>query len=267
MYKSLNKNDHSASKNLSDFPTLLRSTFPLENYDFVIQNSTQSFHWNSNQATVSTVVVYYKQTVQLKHVSIAVISDNLNYDTIAVYEYQEIVISYHKTNFAVKKVYYLTDGAGQHFKNKSNFQNLLFHEKDFGVTAEWHFHATAHGKGACDGIDAILKRGAKRASLQVSSSNHILTPKELYNWGKDYCKETEVLYSSKESYNETILKLKPRLNKVKSIPGTLQYHAIIPIDESTLKLKKTSLSSEYKIFPKKTVKPKTKKLCTLKNKR
>ena len=25
----LNKNDHSASKNLSDFPTLLRSAFPL----------------------------------------------------------------------------------------------------------------------------------------------------------------------------------------------------------------------------------------------
>ena len=26
----LNKNDHSASKNLSDFPTLLRNAFPLE---------------------------------------------------------------------------------------------------------------------------------------------------------------------------------------------------------------------------------------------
>ena len=51
-------------------------------------------------------------------------------------------------------------------KNKSNFQNLLFHEKDFpkGVTAEWNFHATAHGKGACDGIGANLKGSAKRAS-------------------------------------------------------------------------------------------------------
>ena len=44
------------------------------------------------------------------------------------------------------------------------------------------------------------------------------------------------------------MKVKPRLNKAKSIPGTLQYHAIISIDESTLKLKKTSLSSEYKIL-------------------
>ena len=161
----------------------------------------------------------------------------------------------------------MTDGAGRHFKNKSNFQNLLFHEKDFGVTADWHYHATAHGKGACDGIGANIKRGAKPVSLQVSSSNHILTLEELYNWAKDYCKETKVFYSSKESYEETVLKLKPRLNKAKSVPGTLQYYAIIPIDESTLKLKKTSLSSEYKVFRKKTLKPKTKKLSTLKNKR
>ena len=44
-----------------------------ENYALVIQNSTQSFHWNNNQATVFTVVVYYKQNDELKHVSIAVI--------------------------------------------------------------------------------------------------------------------------------------------------------------------------------------------------
>ena len=52
-----------------------------ENYAFVIKNSTQSLHWNNNQATVFTVVVYYKQNDELKHVSIAVISDNLNHDT------------------------------------------------------------------------------------------------------------------------------------------------------------------------------------------
>ena len=167
-----------------------------ENYALVIQNSTQSFHWNNNQATVFTAVVYCKQN-ELKHVSIAVICDNLNHDTIAVYEYQKIVISYLKINFVIKKVYYLTDGAGQHFKNKSNFQNLLFHEKDFGSTAECHFHATAHGKGACDSIGANLKRGVKRANLQVSFSNHVLTPDELYNWAKDYCKKNKVFIAVK----------------------------------------------------------------------
>ena len=63
-----------------------------ENYAFVIPNSTQSLHWNNNQATVFTAIVYYKLNDELKHVSIAVISDNLNHDTITVYEYKKIVI-------------------------------------------------------------------------------------------------------------------------------------------------------------------------------
>ena len=227
-----------------------------ENYAFVIQNSTQSFHWNNNQATVFTVVVYYKGNDELEHVSMAIISDNLNHDSISVYEYQKIVISYLKANFTVNKIYYLTDGAAQHFKNKTNFQNLLFHEKDFGVPAEWHFYATAHGKGACDGIGANIKRGARRASLQVSSRNHILTPEDLFNWAKNYCKETKVFYSSKESYEKNVSELKLRLEDAKTVPGTLQYHAVIPIGECRLKLKKTSLSCKYDIFPKETAKQK-----------
>lgn len=222
-----------------------------ENYAFVVQNSTQSFHWNNNQATIFTVVVYYKENKNLKHVSLAVISDNLNHDTVAVYEYQKIVIHYLKSNFTVNKIYYLTDGAGQHFKNKNNMQNLLCHKKDFGISAEWDFYATAHGKGACDGIGANLKRGARRTSLQLSSKNRILTAEDLYEWAKNYCKETKVFYSSKNDYEKSVLELKPRLDQAKAIPGTLQYHAFIPLNQNTLKLQKTSLSSQYQIFPKK----------------
>ena len=233
-----------------------------ENYAFVIQNSTQSFHWNNNQATLFTVIAYYKEDTELKHVSIVIISDNLNHDSISVHEYQKIIISHLKSYFTVSRIYYVTDGAGQHFKNKSNFHNLLFHEKDFGVTAEWHFHATAHGKGGCDGLGANIKRGARRASLQLSSKNQILTSVDLYNWAKKYCKETVVYYSSKESYEKTAIELKSRLDEAKSIPGTLQYHAIIPMSENRFKLKKTSMSLEYKTFPKeakrKTIKKTTK---------
>ena len=234
-----------------------------ENYAFVIQNSTQSFHWNNNQASIFTVVIYYRENDDLKHLSMAIISENLNHDTISVYEYQKIIISYLKSHFTVSKIYYITDGAGQHFKNKSNFYNLLFHEKDFGIPAKWHFHATAHGKGACDGIGANLKRGARRASLQLSSKSHILTPEDLYEWANKFCKETKVFYTTKESYEQTVSQLKPRLDKAQSIPGTLNYHAIIPVDEFTLKLKKTSLRSQYQLFPKKITGQK-KKINTLK---
>ena len=50
---------------------------------------------------------------------------------------------------------------------------------------------------------------------------------------------------SKESYEEPALKLKPRLDKAKSIPGTLKNNILItPIDENTLKLKKPFLCFE-----------------------
>lgn len=66
----------------------------------------------------------------------------------------------------VRKIYYFSDGAGSQYKNKFNFINLLNHEKDFSIKAEWHFFATAHGEGACDGIGGSVKRSARRASLQ-----------------------------------------------------------------------------------------------------
>ena len=51
---------------------------------------------------------------------------------------------------------------------------------DFGIPAEWHFHATGHGKGPCDGIGGNLKRLTARASLQDSSKDSILTADALY---------------------------------------------------------------------------------------
>ena len=59
----------------------------------------------------------------------AVFSDNLIHDTVAVYLIQEIIIDYLKKSFDfVKKIIYFTDGAAQHFKNKHNFQNLHHYE-------------------------------------------------------------------------------------------------------------------------------------------
>ena len=86
-------------------------------YAFIVQNSAQLFHGNKDQATIFTVVIYYKYGEELKHRSIAIIFDNLAHDTVAVHKYQKIIINYLQNNFEPKKIYYFTDGAGQHFKN------------------------------------------------------------------------------------------------------------------------------------------------------
>ena len=49
------------------------------------------------------------------------------------------------------------------------------------MPAEWHFSATAHGKGACDGVGGTVKRLAARASLQRPYSEQIMTPRQLFD--------------------------------------------------------------------------------------
>ncbi|XP_044594854.1 uncharacterized protein LOC123272219 [Cotesia glomerata] len=154
-----------------------------ENYAFVVQNAAAGFHWNNNQATVFPVVIYYKVNNKLEHKSLVIISDSNKHDAVVVHVFIEIITDYVKSlPERCNKIYYFSDGAPQQFKNFKNFVNLYYHEDDFDIPAEWHFFATAHGKGPCDGIGGILKRLAARASLQLAVDKQITTPEELFEW-------------------------------------------------------------------------------------
>ncbi len=114
----------------------------------------------------------------------------------------------------VKKIYYFSDGAGSQYKNKFNFLNLLNHEKDFGIKAEWHFFATAHGKGACDGIGGSVKRSARRASLQNKT---IVTTQKLYEWAKTFFKKIDFGFCSLSDYRKHETKLQVRFEPAKTV--------------------------------------------------
>ena len=47
----------------------------------------------------------------------------------------------------IEKVFYIIDGSNAQYKNYKNFINLILHEQDFDLKAEWHFFfATSHRK-------------------------------------------------------------------------------------------------------------------------
>ena len=81
-----------------------------------------------------------------------------------------------------KKILYFSDGAASQYKNKKSFLNLCHHEEDFGVKAEWHFLATSHEKGACDGLGGTVKRLAARTNLQRPYNDQVMTPQQLFDW-------------------------------------------------------------------------------------
>ncbi|XP_044594836.1 uncharacterized protein LOC123272201 [Cotesia glomerata] len=221
-----------------------------ENYAFVVQNAASGFHWNNDQATVFPVVIYYKVNDKLEHKSLAIISDCNNHDAVAVHVFIKLITDYIKDlPERCNKIYYFSDGAPQQFKNFKNFVNLYYHEEDFDIPAEWHFFATAHDKGPCDGIGGILKRFAARASLQLAVDKQITTPIGFFEWASDPDNLPNIMvkFSPIEDYEAAANDLNERFLKTKPIVGTHQIHCVIPDKNGCLIVKNFSNSNEYRI--------------------
>lgn len=228
-----------------------------ENYSFVLQDEAQGFHWNNSMATVHPCVVYFKtkddsnnQEEVLAYRSVVFISDCLSHNTVLVNIFQRKLIEYIKDEIfpSLKKVYYFSDGSAAQYKNRKNFSNLCFHTEDFdGVEAEWHFYATSHGKGVCDGIGGTVKRLAAKASLQNPLDNHILTPLHLFEWSKEHISKMKFFYVPNQDYLENEKFLEKRFNDAIAVTGTQKYHAFIPESKFKIKTKVISNSESYDV--------------------
>lgn len=218
-----------------------------ENYSFILQDAAQGYHWNNAQATLHPFVCYYKDRGELKHVNVVIISNCLIHDTIAVHLFQKKLLEMLKTKipFEIKKSIYFSDGAVSQYKNYKNFINLCHHEADFKMKAEWHFFATSHGKGPCDGLGGTIKRLAAKASLQRPYNDQIMTPRQLFDFGKENIEGIFFLYSSTEEWlNEKTL-LKERFDTASTIPGTQKLHSFVPISLSELQVKFVSNITDF----------------------
>ena len=203
-----------------------------ENYSFVVQDAAQGFHWNNSQATIHPFVFYYydRATQSVKHKSYACISDHMTHDTAAVYVFQEYLINkLIKLDFPeIQKIIYFSDGSSAQYKNRKNFTNLIHHENDFGIKAEWHFFATSHGKNACDGVGGTIKCLAARASLQRAVSDQILTPKQLFEFTTKEIDGGSAFYIDTNSVDTIARFLEPRFSKSVTFKGTRRNHKFIP---------------------------------------
>jgi hypothetical protein len=219
-----------------------------ENYCFVLQDAAQGYHWNNSQATVHPFVIYYKDSETLCHLSYVVISDCLHHDTVAVYLFQKHLMAHlkgHKVT-QLQRVLYFSDGAAAQYKNRKNFVNLCYHEVDFGVPAQWHFSATSHGKGACDGVGGTVKRLAAKASLQRPYDEQIMTPRQLFEWASSSIPSVTFEYCSTEQYERQKIFLEERFQKARAIPGTRKLHSFIPISRDKVRTRYFSSSTSYK---------------------
>ncbi|KAL5510106.1 hypothetical protein EMCRGX_G005586 [Ephydatia muelleri] len=179
----------------------------------------------------------HDQDISLRIFSYVVISDCLVHDAVSVHYFVKNFLDFLALNIkGLKKVYYFTDGASSQYKNRKNFINLAFHMENFNVEAEWHFFATAHGKGPCDGIGGTVKRLATKGSLQRPFTDQIQTPIQLYEWAKGAIKSVHFQFISTTEYEAEDLLLRKRLDSALTIVGTHSFHAYYPIPNETNKV-------------------------------
>ena len=224
-----------------------------ENFTPVYQDAVQKVHWSDIQVTIHPFIAYYKKDGQLQFFSYVVVSDTTShlYETVNTFQ-RELVAFLQERLGVVIKIYYFSDGAAQQYKNRKMAFHLRNHFKEFGVGAEWHFFATSHGKGPCDGLAGAMERLATRESLQrVKDEERITTPFLLYEWAVEKFKGTvKVVYISQEAIDANTIKYFSGIEKFPEVTGIKSAHAVIAHSENVIELKPYSLSeqSQYKYF-------------------
>ncbi|CAH0550960.1 unnamed protein product [Brassicogethes aeneus] len=251
---NVRKHDFVAKKQ-SDFFKRVRDNLPhdevlviadfSENYHFIIQDSVQGVHWDNTQATVHPFACYFRDAEgEVKPLSLVIISDSLEHSTTSVHAFQRVLISFLiKKNPSLKKVIYFSDGASSQYKNRYNVTNVLFHEDDFGIPAEWHYYATSHGKGPSDGLGGTLKRNASRASLQRPEDKQIKTPKDLFDWATSKENKMNFAFVSTDDIKSEGKAVAARFRGACEVKGIRQYHAAIPVSSQIICMKYISEES------------------------
>lgn len=143
-----------------------------------------------------------------------------------------------------KKIIYFSDGSSAQYKKRKNVKNVALHEQDFGVKAEWHYFASCHGKGPCDGVGGTLKRMAARASLQGAL---IRNAKELKDWADRSISQIQVEWFSSEEIFNIVSQQEIRFQNVQPIIGMASLHCIIPQSSTSVFVKRFSLSEDGRL--------------------
>ena len=213
-----------------------------ENFSFVVQDEVQSFHWNNNYATIHPFVCYSNEG----SFCFVVISECTQHDVIAVHLFQRKLVDFLTQQCGgqrPKKIYYMSDGCAGQYKNCKNFLNLCHHFQDFGVHAEWHFFATAHGKSPCDGAGGTLKRIVTKACLQRLYENQILTAHQFFVYAVSNIKGMHFCFTNTVQHEEESKLLEDRMQKARTVPGTQRLHSFIPRSTETVEVRQFSTST------------------------
>ncbi|CAG5034023.1 unnamed protein product [Parnassius apollo] len=161
-------NQHQAvtllKESLNHDETLLHMDFS-ENYSYKFAEEVQSLHFGGSRGQVSlhTVVAYLKEGRETVNHCLCTVSECTRHDSPAVWAHLQKALQFvfEKCPY-ITTAHILTDSPTSQYRNKQIFYILTQLRDTFPSLklVTWNYQESGHGKGAPDGIGAVVKRTA-----------------------------------------------------------------------------------------------------------
>nr|XP_049701306.1 uncharacterized protein LOC126055567 [Helicoverpa armigera] len=143
-----------------------------ENYALKFAEEVQAFHFGGSRQQVSlhTSVAYTHNFTSgvVTPMSYCTVSDCLRHDAPAIWAHLVPLIQYViEINPLIETLHFLSDSPSSQYRNKYMFFIISQICQDFHQIKKitWNYSEAGHGKGAPDGVGAVLKRTADRMTL------------------------------------------------------------------------------------------------------
>lgn len=191
-----------------------------ENLSCKYHSEIQSMHFGASQRQISlhTGVIYTKE----ENTAFCSMSDNLKHAPAGIWGHMKPVLQLVKDKYPkAVNLFMLSDGPTTQYRCKENFYLLTKIPMKAGFkSVNWNFTEAGHGKGAPDGVGAVVKREADRA---VSHGTDITNAQELFDTLSERNMAMKLFLVLDEDISNEEMELK---SDVRPVPGTMKIHQV-----------------------------------------
>ncbi|XP_022821191.1 uncharacterized protein LOC111361843 [Spodoptera litura] len=213
-------------ENLQEGECIIHVDFS-ENYAVKCNEEIQSYHFGGSrkQLTLHTSVIYFLDDEKIQQVqSFCTVSECLRHDISAVWAHIVPVLQYiGEKKRDIHTIHFISDSPSSQYRNKKIFHLIAclhIYLSSIKIIT-WNYSESGHGKGAPDGIGAVMKRTADRA---VSQGQDIKDMQDFVNVMEQNLKKVKLRTVSEYDVCEKDF-LFPQ--NVKAFPGCLKMHQIV----------------------------------------
>ena len=213
-------------RQISSHDTVVIQIDYAENFTLRQQSEIQSAYFQCKQISIFTCVMWLPNAeVQ----SLAIVSDYDSHNKYSVYACLSAVFKFLVESFPIiNHVHIFSDGASSQFKQTFTLTSMSLHAIKFGfVTFDWNFFATSHGKGAVDGIGAIVKSFAWK---QIKAKQAVISCAQDFVTALTNRLKVQLIHLTPDDIEFNVEMLDKFWNRIPSIPHLRDYHCFQLLD-------------------------------------